>query len=125
MILRSSSSSSSSAQTHAGDDAEGTGVPGARSGRGSGSSRTGNATSVIDDPGSSVGMVLLGWRDDFLEVRLDLLEIRESIRGPGILGGWSVRGRSRFRSQFGRKGQQFRDVGDAGPGNHGSRRTYE
>ena len=71
------------------------------------------------------GMVLLGGRDDFREVRLDLLEIRESIRGPGSLGGWSVRGRSRFRSRFGRRGQQFRDVGDAGPGNHGSRRTYE
>ena len=61
MILRSSSSSSSSsAQTHAGDDAGGTGVPGARSGRGSGSFRTGNATSDVDDPGSSVARCFLG-----------------------------------------------------------------
>src|SRR5271157_3971038 len=70
-------------------------------------------------------MVFLGGRDDLLEAGLDLLEIRQSILGPGSLGRWSVRGRSRFRSGFRRRGQQFRDVGDAGPGNGGSRRTDE
>jgi hypothetical protein len=70
-------------------------------------------------------MVLLGRRDDLLEAGLDLLEIGQSILGPGGLGRWSVRGRARFRSGFPRWGQQLRDVSDAGPGNGGSRRTDE
>ena len=58
-----------------------------------------------------------------LEAGLDLLEIRQSILRPGSLGRWSMSNRSRFRSGFRRRSQQFRDVGDAGPGKSGSRRA--
>ena len=69
------------------------------------------------------GMVLLRRRDDLLEAGLDLLEIGQPILGPGDLGRLSVHGRARFRSGFRLRGHQLWNVGDAGPGNGGSRRT--